>query len=152
MTSYPAIVRDMTERLAVPPLAAATLVLDQTGVGRPLFDLFHDAGLGPRLVGVTITAGTEASQAAWNQWHVPKTDLISALVLALQGERLQIAEALPEAATLRGELQGYRRRVTAAANTVFGTWREGQHDDLLLSLAIAVWYAEHGQPGLPQFF
>lgn len=28
-----------------------------------------------------------------------------------------------------------------AANEMFGAWREGQHDDLVLAVAIAVWRA-----------
>jgi hypothetical protein len=41
-----------------------------------------------------------------------------------------------EAETLRRVLQGYRRRITPAANAVFGARCEGMHDGLLLSLAV----------------
>jgi hypothetical protein len=33
-------------------------------------------------------------------------------------------------------------KITPATNEVFGAWREGQHDDLVLAVAIAVWQAE----------
>ena len=30
------------------------------------------------------------------------------------------------------------------AHDSYGAWREGQHDDLVLAVALAVWFAEHG--------
>ena len=42
-----------------------------------------------------------------------------------------------------GALFSVSVKVTPAANEVFGAWREGQHDDLVLAVAIAVWQAEH---------
>jgi hypothetical protein len=33
-------------------------------------------------------------------------------------------------------------RIAAAANETFGVWREGQHDDLVLAVALACWWAE----------
>ena len=42
--------------MAAPPLdGQAPLVVDQTGVGRPVVDLFREVGLKP--IAVTLTAG-----------------------------------------------------------------------------------------------
>jgi hypothetical protein len=30
------------------------------------------------------------------------------------------------------------------AHSSYGAWKEGQHDDLVLAVALAVWFAEHG--------
>src|SRR5262249_7994748 len=53
-TPYPAIVSHVMQQLRRPPLAGKSeLVIDYTGVGRPVFDLFVGRGITP--VGVTIT-------------------------------------------------------------------------------------------------
>jgi hypothetical protein len=120
--------------------------VDQTGCGRPVFDMFAALGLGARLIGVTITAGTALSEPAWRQYHVPKVDLIGQLQVLLQNQRLRIAARLPEAATLLHELEGYRCTITAAAHVQYSQWRAGEHDDLLLAVALAPWYAERPAP------
>lgn len=142
-TRYPAIVGDVVAVMGREPVApAGQLALDQTGVGRAVFDCFAEALPGERLVGVTITAGFEAQKAAWNQWHVPKVELIGLLQLVLQSERLRVAPSLPEAAALQRELQLYQMRVTPAAHVQFGQWREGEHDDLVLAVALSLWWSE----------
>ncbi len=40
------------------------------------------------------------------------------------------------------ELENFRVKITAAANETFGAWREGQHDDLVIAVALACWLAE----------
>jgi hypothetical protein len=144
-TKYPAIVADATARMARPPLGPeGELILDQTGCGRPVFDLFaQEPTLHGRLVGISITAGLDTVQAEWGQWHVPKVTLIGALQIVLQTRRLHVAERDPHAATLLGELEGYQTRITAAAHVQYGQWREGEHDDILLATALAVWRGEH---------
>jgi hypothetical protein len=70
---------------------------------------------------------------------VPKRDLVSVVQVALQTDKLKIAEALPEAGTLVRELQGFQVKITDAANDTYGTWREGAHDDLVLAVALALY-------------
>jgi hypothetical protein len=64
----------------------------------------------------------------------------------MQGRRLQIARRLTEAATLVRELQNFQVKITAAANETFGAWRDGQHDDLVLAVALACWWSERVPP------
>jgi hypothetical protein len=64
----------------------------------------------------------------------------------MQARRLQIARSLPDAATLVRELQNFQVKITAAANETFGTWRDGQHDDLVLAVALACWWSERVPP------
>jgi hypothetical protein len=40
------------------------------------------------------------------------------------------------------ELTTFQVKITPATNEIFGTWREGPHDDLVLAVAIAVWQSE----------
>jgi hypothetical protein len=73
---------------------------------------------------------------------VPKKELVSTLQVLLAARRLQVAPRLAEAPTLVRELLNFQVKVTRAAHEIFGTWREDQHDDLVLALAVALWYAE----------
>ncbi len=91
---------------------------------------------------VTVTAGHRASPAEGGGWLVPKKELVGTLQVLLQSRRLKVAVALPEAATLVRELQTFQVKVTAAAHEAFGAWREGQHDDLVLAVAVAAWAGE----------
>jgi hypothetical protein len=50
------------------------------------------------------------------------------------------------AATLVRELQNFQVKITAAANETFGVWRDGQHDDLVLAVALASWWGERNPP------
>jgi hypothetical protein len=121
-------------------LAGSPLVVDQTGVGRPVVDMLRRAvGV---VVPVTITGGRKVTQKADGSYRVPKKELVTRLQVVLQSRRMQIARRLPEAATLVRELQAFQIRITAAANETFGTWRQGEHDDLVLAVALACWWAE----------
>ncbi len=42
------------------------------------------------------------------------------------------------------ELTSFKVKITAAANETFGEWREGYNDDLVLALALGVWWGENG--------
>ncbi len=145
-TPYPAIVaaatgrvRALAARVPAPPLR---LVVDATGVGRPVVDLLRRERLPGRLVAVTITGG-DAVTSEGGYYRVPKRDLVSTVQVLLQGERLKIAEALPEAATLTRELLNFQVKISAeTAHDSYGAWREGMHDDLVLAVALACWYGE----------
>jgi len=71
---------------------------------------------------------------------VPKRDLISAGLIALQDGRLKIPTTIPETETLKQELLDYRVRITLrSGHDTYEPWREGDHDDLLFALCLAVW-------------
>lgn len=147
-TSYPDIMERVVWLLAQPPLAGAALVIDGTGVGRPVVDMFTRKlgrqGQGGRCVPVSITAGQASSRAPDGYWHVPKRDLVSAIQWPLQAGQLKYAAGLPEVPILVRELLNFRMKITVAANDTYGTWREGQHDDLVLALGLAVWWLRVG--------
>jgi hypothetical protein len=141
-TSYPRIVRHLKALMGRFPLAGrSSLVVDATGVGRPVLDYLHHEGLHP--VGVVITGGTTVTWSGGCA-HVPQRDLIGVTRLRLDQERLDIAKRMPLAATLEAELKGFQVRVTAAAHETFG--REGAHDDLVYALSCACWLAQFATP------
>jgi len=79
---------------------------------------------------------------------VPKTELVSAVAVALQNGHLRIARELPLADVLARELGDFEMHVTASANLVYGA-RVGQHDDLVLATALAI-YAGNAAFRLPE--
>ena len=141
-TPYTKIVPAVADLAKSEMLNHPTLVVDYTGVGRALVDMLKKAQMGCRIVPVTITAGQAVTKNEDGSFHVPKKELVTVMQLLLQARRLKVASSLAEADTLVEELQNFRVKITASANEIFGTWREGQHDDLVLATAVAGWWAE----------
>jgi len=141
-TSYPDIVAYVGGLLRKLP-GDTELVIDFTGVGRPIFDMFVYSGILP--VGVIITAGHTETRDGM-VFSVPKLTLVSRLQALLHKAQLKILRELDEAETLVRELQDFRVEYTAAGHLTFNA-RAGKHDDLVLALAIAVWLAHGGGRG-----
>jgi Terminase RNaseH-like domain len=144
-TSYVDIVESVAVRYRQPPLKGSGLAVDETGVGRAVADLMRrQPSVGWVLLPITITAGHAISGPdQLGSRHVPKKELVSALQILLQSKRLKIAKKLPEAATLIKELENFKAKITASANEVFEAWRTGDHDDLVLAVAMACWIGEN---------
>jgi hypothetical protein len=84
---------------------------------------------------------------------VPKSVLVSELVRRLPSSELAVHESLKDWPVLRRELLNFRPETT---RTGVETWnaRSGEHDDCVLSLAMAVWYLGNPEPwsGLMRFY
>lgn len=149
-TPYPQITQAVAALLGqlrplAPPEVPPLLVVDQTGVGRPIVDLFRAAGLTP--LAVTITGGLAAVLTPEGEWHVPKRDLVGAVQLLLQTRRLAWARTLPDETILAAELGNFRVTISPSGRDTYGAgpaeqWREGAHDDLVLAVALACWAGE----------
>jgi hypothetical protein len=131
-----------------PPLntRSTVLVIDETGVGRAVGDLFDDVGLEP--LRVTITAGNEQSCVGHNRWHVSKSILVSTLDANLHTKTLRFAAGLSEAGAMQAELQDFTRKISAAGCFTFQA-RDGAHDDLTLAVCIGLWSIV-GRPKPPE--
>jgi hypothetical protein len=140
-TPYPVMVERIRTLMNRPPLAGrSALIVDATGVGKPVVDALQDAGLQP--VAVTITGAGKATRARGG-WHVPKRDLIASAQIALQSRRLVIAAGLPDTETLVQELQDYRVEISEKTGNDSYNARSGKHDDLVLAVALATWYRDY---------
>jgi hypothetical protein len=135
-TTYPAIVHHVGRLLGRLP-KGTELIIDYTGVGRPVFDMFRHLSVYP--VGVLITNGATETTID-GVAHVPKIVLVGRLQALLHEGRLKIQKDLPEAGALVNELADFRVQFTAAGHLTFNA-REGRHDDLVLALAIACYRA-----------
>jgi hypothetical protein len=144
-TRYPDVISHARRLLSRAPfLGKSELVLDLTGVGRPVADMFLREGLRP--IKVTITAGTgEHRDKETGIYHVAKLILVSHVQSLLHDGRLQIQKDLADAPVLRSELEDFRASTTDSGMWRFGA-RSGAHDDLVLSLSLAVWRLNRRQP------
>lgn len=147
-TPYGDVVADVGALMGEPAMAAgSTLIVDSTGVGRPVVDEFRRACLVP--VSITITAGSSVTpEPDGTGFRTPKRDLIATIAVLLEGRRLRIASGLALAGLLVSELGTFRRRVSPAGNDLYASWRESEHDDLVLATALAVWFGERAPVGL----
>jgi len=141
---YPEVVRLVKERLVALttpyPRPTVRLALDRTGVGRAVGDAFVEAGLPCDLVQVTIHGGDAVSKDDAG-WRVPKRDLVGAVQIMLQTGRLKVAQVLPEAATSVREATAFRVTINERGHDSYAAWREGDHDDLVLAVAMMCWLA-----------
>ena len=75
--------------------------------------------------------------------RVPKRDLASAPLVLMQNGQLKIAQDLALAETLKKELLNFKVKINiATAHDSYEAWREGDHDDLVFSVALACWAGE----------
>lgn len=119
------------------------LVVDQTGVGRPVVDMLREAGHGS-LYAVSITGGDTVTREK-RDYRVPKRELVSVLQVLLQSDRLGVAAGLPEAGTLSREMLAFKVKFSPTGHDSYGNdWRENDHDDMVLAVALAAWVGERG--------
>jgi hypothetical protein len=142
-TSYPEIVKDVAERLQKAP-ANACLILDATGVGQAVVELIRTHSLlstrDANIHSVSVTGG-EAEGREGRHWRVPKLNLVGAVQVLLQSQRLKIASDLPDTPALVNELGSFKVKVVTSVNESFSEWRERPQDDLVFAVAVACWAA-----------
>lgn len=136
-TPYPTVVADLVTLFDRSPICNSTLVVDATGVGRAVVDIIRRSEIRAEVRPYSVTAGREEGDKT-----VPKKDVVGAVLAALQTRRLRFAESLELRGALEKELENYRVKVTANRNEVFESLRESDHDDLVMALALALWYGE----------
>lgn len=147
-TPYPDVIATVKRTVDHPRLnlhGRPDLVVDATGVGRPVIDMLRAAGLEP--IPVTITAGQQVTIGDDGFWRVPKRILVSAMAIALQTGRLHVRSKLALAKVLTTEMLAFKVKINTHANESYEAWREGDHDDLVLSVALAVWWGERHTAG-----
>jgi hypothetical protein len=144
-TPYTEIVERVAHVKGYPP-GDTPLALDATGVGAPVVDMFKEEGVIPKEI--TFTGGKKVKRDG-HSFSVPKKDLATTVQTLLQTGRLKIAEELPHAGTLVREMKTFRVKIGASGHARFEHAMEGDTDDILMSLACAIWFLESGDT-LPQ--
>jgi hypothetical protein len=163
-TRYADIIVDLETLLSVPPLAHAgkqawgydsTVVLDVTGVGRGVGELFHAAKLAANVREVVVTGGGTVTLSAGREPdRVPKVEIVAAVQTHLQARRLKAPGASagdmrPALEALVAELQNFRAKI-ATGPVAFEDWRDEKRpqQELVLALAVALWRGSRWAPKL----
>jgi len=148
-TPYPAVVKRVREITRDRQLAGrCTVIADGTGVGAPVVEMLRDAGLGCAVTRVLITGGQTASrrqEMGGTVWHVPKQELLMRVQVLLERGELKIAADLKERGALVRELKGMRMALHGSGVKTGAA--AGEHDDLVMALALACWGAERPEAG-----
>jgi hypothetical protein len=113
-------------------------VLDATGVGVAVRDMFAAKGI--RLKAVTITAG-EAYSRAGSLISIGKARLIGSFLGAFDAGKVRVNPNMPIWPALEREMLSFRAEMSAQGRAKFEA-EQGEHDDMLFALAMAVWYGE----------
>lgn len=121
-----------TPRLSATPIPLSTpprtLVVDASGVGRPVVELLRRAHLGCALAPITIMASGSPREESGEEF-VPRRDLLANLRILMEKRLLRIASRIHDRDALIQEIL----RVRDASGS--------QHDDLVMTVALACWRA-----------
>jgi hypothetical protein len=138
-TAYTAIADHLVELDQHPTLRGnSTMVVDATGVGAPVVDMLRARELKSRLVPIVLTSGNTGGPIE-GVWTVPKVDLLARLQVLFEQKRLRIVKTAPLAPALINELVDVRSRQQPGGQLRIGADAAGQHDDLVMAVALAVW-------------
>jgi len=151
-TSYVEVVERVVELLKSLGDEELILAVDTTGVGRPVADMLkerlerwleEERNTYLHTAWITITGGDSVTKVEGGGIRVPKRDLASAPLILMQNGQLKIAEALQLAPVLKRELLNFKVKINiATGHDSYEAWREGDHDDLVLAVAMACWAGE----------
>ncbi len=98
------------------------------------------------MVGALIHSGAAVTRIGV-EYGVPKRDLVATLQLLLQSGRLQFAAEMPKLDVLKEELRNFHVKINPeTAHEGYSAWREGDHDDMVLSVSLAAWWGEYLKP------
>lgn len=145
-TSYERVV----ERIAVVAercvlIGHPVLVVDATGVGRPVVDMLR-ARSSASVRAVTFTGGDKEKKVSAYATRVPKRDLVTALEVVLQARRLHVVPDCPLQDDLAAELGSFEVNLSARGHDTYDG-ASGKHDDLVSALMLAAWWGERGGQG-----
>jgi hypothetical protein len=101
----------------------ATVVIDSTGIGDPILDAIQNAGVrvSPYKIGGTVA----------------KQQLIDKLRVNIEKQRI----SFPLVPVMKRELESYEYSISDSGTIKFSA-PHGQHDDTVISLAMANWGAD----------
>ena len=116
------------------------LIIDQTGVGRPVMDVFQDNNMAP--FGITITGGNNTNWENRREVKVPKRDIVSSLQVVFQNKRIKIASNLPDIDLIKKELLYFRSKISSSGHDSYSAI-SSMHDDIVISIGLAIWYGEY---------
>jgi hypothetical protein len=119
----------------------AAMLVDATGVGRPVVDMLRDRGL--PVEAVIITGGNEPTSTG-SEHHVPKRDLASALQVLIQTDRIKVSREMPEGEAFASELGNFGTLISPSGHDSYAARGSG-HDDTVIAAVLLAWAVSRGQ-------
>ncbi len=124
------------------------LVVDSTGVGEAVCDIFESMGLSPNRI--IFTGGEHASVrtaskgfggfAPRRTLNVPKNELIDTLKIALEQRRIRTVEGIAHEDDIVKQFAHFRQMLTRTGKITFNNDDPQVHDDIVVMYAMAAWY------------
>lgn len=115
------------------------IVVDRGQVGGAIVQDMIRKGMAP--YAINITGGSSVSEARGG-WNVPKSHLVGALILALEQETFKTHPSVSDRATLIEELKNFKMKRRASGHLTFEADRSRDHDDMVMSLAMGIWFSD----------
>ena len=117
-------------------------VIDQTGVGAPVVENIRRLHR-VKVIGINITGGNVVTQSDERTYNVPKQSIVSCLVGVAQRRRLKILPDVEAAEEFKKELEVFGYHIDKnTGNLSYEALAETEHDDLVIAVALPLWYAE----------
>jgi hypothetical protein len=130
------------DRIDPHPLREARVAVDITATGREVLDTLRLGDHPPELVPIALTMGLASTYDEQGNFRTSKRDRVTRLQVLLQAKRFRIARTLENAELLVKELMAYRPKVKLGADPSQADWRDGQADDLIFAVALALWQVD----------
>ncbi len=124
-----------------------TVVLHVAGGVHTVVPFMREIDLYP--VTVSITNGIAENEVAPDDWHVAKVELVGALKIQFEAERLKIASGMGLTGALVEQLGAFKLKAPPINTQDFEAWREHPDDDLVFAAALATWRASRYRPYPP---
>lgn len=121
------------------------VLLDITGSGRAIEELFEREGIDPILVRV-VGSGYQEEKVPQGEWRVPRLELVGALRVLYEAGRLETAKKLELLPTLLEEIRAFKMQRTRIDLNDPESWRERPDEDLILAVALTAWRASRRVP------
>ncbi len=113
-------------------------LLDATGVGVAINDMFRAKGTRP--IAITITPGNGITRIGPDV-HLGKARLIGKFLGAFDAGKVHVNPNMPIWPRVEQEMLAFRAEMSDQGRVKFDA-SEGENDDMLFALAMAVWYGE----------
>jgi hypothetical protein len=148
-TEYRVVAAHTAEWVAKLPWGQRALVVDGTGVGDAVVELFKSVRLDP--IEVVLTGGKNTTRTG-RRWHTPRESLFSVLLVALEQRTLRVTGKLDLVQTFLAEMDAMPSRPAPDPSHDTEAYRAGRqqpHDDLVFAVALACWWASLWAKALP---
>ena len=124
------------------------LLVDSTGVGEAVCDVFEEAGLQPKRI---IFTGGESSKIRTSSKsfgdfnprrtiNVPKAELIDTLKLGLEQRRVRTAQGIAFEDDIKKQFSHFVEMLTRTKKVTYGNDSPTVHDDIVCAYAMATWF------------